>query len=74
MYVCMSHNQIIRLEDEKVNFKENLLLINKWFLKNFLKWVVFLLFFFRGGGRFFFKKRISNSISKSEFQKVNFKK
>ena len=29
MSVCMSHNQIIRLEDEKVNFKENLLLINK---------------------------------------------
>ena len=29
LYVCMSHNQIIRLEDEKVNFKENLFLINK---------------------------------------------
>ena len=69
MYVCMSHNQIIRLEDEKVNFKENLLLINKWFLKNFLKWVVFLLFFFRGGGDFF-----SKSEFQIQFQKVNFKK
>ena len=49
MYVCMSHNQIIRLEDEKVNFKENLLLINKWFLKNFLKVGSFLLSKFLGG-------------------------
>ena len=55
MYVCMSHNQIIRLEDENVNFKENLLFINKWFLKNFSE-SGFLLS--RGGGAIFFSKSI----------------
>ena len=60
MYVCPSvrpsHNQIIRLEDEKVNFKENLLLMNKWFLKNFLKVGSFNEVVFLGGGAIFFPK------------------
>ena len=56
MYVCMSHNQIIRLEDEKVKFKENLLLINKWFLKHFLEVGSFFLSSFLGGGAIFFQK------------------
>ena len=60
MPVCPSLIKPLDLEDEKVNFKENLLFMNNWFLKNFSesqKLVVFYLVgFFMGGN--FFQKRI----------------
>ena len=66
----MSNNQILRSEDEKVNFKENLLFINILFLKNFKKWILKIEF-----QKLNFKKWILNSyFLKNEFWKVNLKK
>ena len=59
MYVCMSGchtNQIIRLEDEKVNLIENSILRNNWFFDElYWKWKVFFykVGFVGGGGLFF---------------------
>ena len=58
MYVCLSGchtNQIIRLiEDEKVNFKENLLFKNNWFMNELIReWVDFYLVGFLGQGVYF---------------------
>ena len=58
MYVCLSGchtNQIIRLEDEKVNLIENSILKNNWFLKNFTESGQFFykVGFVEGGGLFF---------------------
>ena len=51
MSVCMSHNQIISLEDEKVNLIENSLLKNNWYFEELnWKWGVFYKVGFGGRG------------------------